>query len=376
MRIAFLIGEIHPNAGQTYDIAEIIKYILSSNSDWYISILTNKISYPLVDGIDNSRVKLIKLSQYYTAILFKKKISTMLKKYDLVYVKGNYPYVFPSEKSLKPMILVLHQMDSPLFVHGLKSKFKTILANLLTGYIIRKVDTIVTVSEELSAFYKTKFGKELITIEDQISDIYFTNGNRKSMEKEKQIKLLTVGNWDGHGGRKRHDILIQYFANATRKIPNLRLSMVGLSDQNIKVLSDISKQLMVNESVELKGFLNDYELAQEYVNNHIYTTATTYEGFYRQVVEAFATGMPALVYDSRKTVEDFSKSASANHILKSGAGELYDNPESFFDSLLKISKRYEEYSTKAKVYAKKFSMENLGKKTEDLIKNTVKGNHR
>ena len=33
MKIAFLIKGIHPNAGQTYDLAEIIKYLLSSQSN-------------------------------------------------------------------------------------------------------------------------------------------------------------------------------------------------------------------------------------------------------------------------------------------------------------------------------------------------------
>ena len=125
--------------------------------------------------------------------------------------------------------------------------------------------------------------------------------------------------------------------------------------------------MQLNNYVTLKGYLVEKELVEEYINSHIYVTATTYEGFYRQIVESFATGMPALVYDSRKILNEQSSCAAVNHVLKSGAGELFSDSVSFIAALIKILTNYSEYSSKARIYAKLFSREVVGVKTERLL---------
>ena len=117
--------------------------------------------------------------------------------------------------------------------------------------------------------------------------------------------------------------------------------------------------------------MKDDELHLMYLSNDIYVTATTFEGFYRQIVEGFASGMPAVAFDSREFGDDSSNSASVNHILKSGAGEIYKDAETFILSLKKIIENYLYYSNKAKMYASNFSSQVLGKKNEDLILNAV-----
>ena len=233
MKIAFLIGEIHPNAGQTYGIAEVIRYLLSAHPDWEISVLTNRIYYPLVKGIDDNRVKIIKLNQYYSAMIFRGKLARMLRKYDIMYIKGNYPYVFPAIKSGKPTILVVHQMDSPKLFPKAVPKIKVILANIMTGYVIKKPKIVVTVTDELASFYQKKYRIKLLVIEDQIPNPYFSSQRRSAIEEHKIIKLLTVGNWDGYNGRKRHEVLLSYFAAAVKSKRNLHLTMCGLSNGNL-----------------------------------------------------------------------------------------------------------------------------------------------
>ena len=367
MKVAFLISEVHPAAGQTHTIAEIIKYILSTHPEWEISVLSPKIFYPLVEGINDRRVKIMKIGQYYSAILLRGGMSEMLRDYDIIYIKGNFPYVFPAVKSGRPTVLVIHQMDSPKLFKGIVPKMRIFAANLMTGYTIRKPGTIVTVTDELAAFYNKKYEVKAQVIEDQISDTYFGQQVRMAPDESKYIRLLTVGNWDGPNGRKRHDVLLRYFADCIKTRSELRLSMVGLSNENLKVLGQLSENMHIKDYVTLKGFIDEEELIQEYVSNHVYVTATTYEGFYRQIVEGFATGMPALVYDSRKIIKEPSSCASANHVLKSGAGDLFSDSESFTSALTKIIANYSEYSGKARIYAKLFSREAVGVKTERLL---------
>lgn len=367
VKLAFLILEIHPNSGQTYNIAEIIKYLHSVHPDWDVSIITHKIHYPLVEGINDIRVKIIKVDQYYSSMLFKKKLANNLKDFDILYVKGISPYVFPAKKTGLPIILTVHQMDSIKLFKSVKRKLKIMATNLLTGYIMKKADVVVTVSDELGSFYEKQFSRRIKVIPDQISNIFFASAWRKDLDRSQEIKLLTVGNWDGPKGRKRHDILLNYFANAIKSLPKLRISMVGLSDDNIKELGLLCRDLQLNDYVTLKGYLKEEDLIKEYLNCHIYTTATTYEGFYRQLVEGFATGMPGLVYDSRKIIKEISNCASVNHVLKSKAGILYFDSQSFITAINTIVNNYHEYSIKALNYAKLFSNEIIGRETEELL---------
>ena len=367
MKIAFLIGEVHPTAGQTHTIAEIIKYLFSVHPEWEVSLLSPKIYYPLAEGINDVRVKLMKIEQYYSAILLPRNMSEMLKDYDIIYIKGSFPYVFPAVKSGRPTVLVIHQMDSPRLYKGLLPKLRIFAANLITGYTIRKPGTVVTVTDELAAFYSKKYGVNVKVIEDQISDTYFGAKTRVVPDKSKGVKLLTVGYWDGPNGRKRQDLLLRYFAESVKVRPELRLSMVGLSDDNLINIGKLAQKMHLSNYLTMKGFLCEKELMEEYVDNHIYVTATTYEGFYRQIVEAFATGMPAVVYDSRSVVNDLSSSASANHVIKSGAGMLFNDAESFRDSIAEVLYNYVEYSAKAREYALRYSPQVTGPKTMKLL---------
>lgn len=367
MKIAFLIKEIGTGAGQTTSLGEIIGYLLSSHSDWSFSVFTNKVDYPIVEEMNDPRVSITKVDGYYRSMIFKSKLAAELKEYDVLYIKGNYPYVFPAMKSGQPTILVVHQIDSPKLFNGLIPKLKIFASNLLTGHVLKKTDVVVTVTDELGSFYEKKFRLKVKVIPDLISDISFASPQRNDPDRNQEIRLLTVGGWDGPNGRKRHDVLLRYYADAIKIQPKLRISMVGLSKNNLEELSKICNDLQLNDYVTLKGSLGKKELVEEFINNHIYVTATTYEGFYRQIVEGFATGMPALVYDSRKIIKEPSSCASANHVLKSGAGELFSDSNSFIAALGKILANYRDYSRKAKIYSELFTGEVVGVQTERLL---------
>ena len=270
MKVAFLILELHPNAGQTYNIAEITKYLLLSHPDWEITVFASKVYHPLVHGLDNPKIRIIELGKYYSYMFFTKSLAIELRKYDVIYIKGGFPFIFSAVNSGRPTILVVHQMDSPKLFKGIESKIKTLASNILTGYVINKPDAVVTVSDELASFYQEKYGIEPYVIKDQISDIFFNPRLRKEPKVCQYIHLLTVGNWDGPNGRKRHDLLLTYFAEAVKAEPNLRLSMVGLSSNNLITLGKILEDTRINRYVTLKGYIEENKLVEEYLNNHIY----------------------------------------------------------------------------------------------------------
>ena len=370
MKIAFLIQEIHPNTGQTYDISEIIKDLITVK-DRQITVLTPKISYPLPEGLQNERVCIKKIDQLYSVILLSRGMTKMLKEYDLIYVKGSYPFVYPAVRSGRPTILVVHQIDSWHIFSGISKKIHIIATNMITGYVIKKPDVVVTITDALGLFYRKKYGIGIRVIEDQISDTYFNASKREGIDKSGTIKLLTVGNWDGYNGRKRHHILLSYFSEAVKQLPYIHLSMVGLLQSNIVDLEKLCVDLGISKNVTFKPSLSDEELRKEYIENDVYVTATTYEGFYRQIVEGFASGMPALAFDSKIVTGEVSSAAAANHIIKSSGGKLYHDSESFLLSLNDIIDHYQELSENAFKYSKKYSKKVVGYKTEHLINDLI-----
>ncbi|MEM3859863.1 MAG: hypothetical protein QW478_10740, partial [Candidatus Micrarchaeaceae archaeon] len=212
MKIAFLIQQIHPSAGQTFTISEIIGYLSKVHEDWLFDVLTPEITYPLPLGLKGKNVSIIRINGLYRNILFPGKLANKLANYDVIYVKGSYPYVFPASRSGRPNILCVHQIDSPRLFRSISQKIRILATNVLTGYVIKKPTVVVTVTDELAAFYSERYGIDAKVIEDQIPDIFYVNSKRDEPEKEGKIRLLSVGPWDGFKGRKRQHLLLKYFA--------------------------------------------------------------------------------------------------------------------------------------------------------------------
>jgi glycosyltransferase involved in cell wall biosynthesis len=371
LKIAFLIGEIKINAGQTNNIIEVVNYLNKYFRNCEITIYTPKIGETESELFLNSRVDVKKINEYYRCLVFRKKLSNDLKQYDVIYVKGSFPYVYPATKSGKPNILVLHHMDSPKLFPMVSKKIRIIAANFLTGFVIRKPTEVITVSEELGQFYKQKYGRNVHVVEDQISDIFFEPFHRTFPSSKDEVRLLSVGYWDGYNGRKRQHILLSYFKDVLSVYKNAHLFLVGLGESEISELNKITKFLGISNNVSLEGYLPLEELRSMYLSEHIYVTATTFEGFYRQEVEAMAMGMPVLAFDSREIVKNLSATASVNHVMKSNAGKLFKDSKSMIKGIKEILEQYETLSTNGKTYAIRYSSEVVGKRSAELIEKLV-----
>ncbi len=368
MKIAFLILEIYPGAGQTNNLKEIIKSLHHTDENIDFTVFTHVIGG---ENIFPAYVTIKYVKRYYSYLIYAGKLSEELAKFDAIYVKGAYPYVTPALKSKKPTVLVVHQMDSPKLFKGLIPKVKIISTNAMTRSILKKPARVVTISDELGEFYARKYRIDPVVIEDQISESYYSGKVRTIPREGGKIVLLSVGSWDGLNGRKRQHVLIDLVSKIHPLFGSLELRFTGLRDDQIVKLRGIAEHFGIGEIVKFRGVLTEEELREEYLNGTVYVTATTYEGFYRQVVEAFASGMPALVYDARELIPEASSCAAVNHIIKSNAGELFTDASSFSKGLKSILDNYSEYSKNAIQYAKKYSSDAIGKKTYHLLSQLI-----
>lgn len=367
MQIAFLIGELRANAGQTNNLIEITKFILKHKPGWQLTVFAHRV---YSENLFDSKVNVREIKSYYSSLISNKKLTTELKKFDLAYIKGNFPYLMPAKRANVKTILVVHHRDSPKLFSKMSDKMKVFGTNLLIGFMVKIADSVVTVSSELKDYYRIKYSIDAVVIEDQISNIFFkTRGS--SVKSGNIINFLSVGYWDGKNGRKRQHMLLDLFSRLKGSMPQFTLTFSGLDRVSLTKLGEISDNYGLTECVKLKGILSMDELQAEYQSNDIYVTATTYEGFYRQIVEAFASGMPAIVYDSRPMVDSVSQCASVNHVIKSNAGLLFSDFTDLSSAIRTVLDNYEVYSKNAIEYSKNFSPQITGKKTLDLIENMV-----
>lgn len=359
MRIAFVIGEVDSGAGQTRNLIEIIRTIQLYDKSWKITVFTHRYR----DNVFPAGINVVMLTKYFLSLIGDDFLTTELLNYDICYIKGVINYVRPALRSGIPVILVSHHIDSPMIFPGVIPKIKVFLGNIMLPNVMKMVRYNITVTKELQNFYLKRYGISTTVIEDQISEIFFARDGSKSLNKNGLIKLLTVGSWGGIRSRKRQHILLECLRRAEALKAHIQLTLAGLFPNEIELLRNYASNLGIEDICIFKGKLSQQELLEEYKNNDIYVTATTYEGFYRQAVEAMAMGLPILAYDSRVVISDISQCASANHVLNSGAGRLFVNEDDFQIGLEQILENYNELSQLGKKYAASFNPSVIGQKT-------------
>lgn len=369
MRLAFLIGELSQQSGQTQMLMETAIYLKKSLPDLECTIFTSVIIGEIPLKLVQTDVKIRYVSRSFILFFISKNLTEELKHFDMVYITGLYQYVFSAARSKKPVLYVAHHLGSPKLFKNPITRLKTLFSTWMFPLVVHRTTVLITVTEELGRFYEAKFKVKPVIIENIISDKYILEKSRGNLTfcDDRPIRLLSVGYWDGFDGRKRQDILIKIISELIRKGYKLRLTLVGLFAANINSLKNVATDLSITDNITFKTYLTEDELLNEYINNDVYVTATRDEGFYRQIVEAFGTGMPGLVFDSRDVVDGDSNAASANHVLKAKAGVLFRDAKSFEIGLSNIVKNYMIYSSNAIVYAKNYSSDSIGKKMMNTI---------
>jgi glycosyltransferase involved in cell wall biosynthesis len=92
------------------------------------------------------------------------------------------------------------------------------------------------------------------------------------------------------------DVLVRGFARAARQIPDLRLLLLGGGSQQ-KLLERILRRNKVFDRVQMAGPVRQEELPDYYHSADLYISASHSDGSSVSLMEALASGLPALVSD-------------------------------------------------------------------------------
>ena len=369
IRVAILIGGIHREAGQTNTILDTLDYLHRACPTWKLGVFAHEIDH--LDTLPKY-VDFVPVRAYYSNFLGNARLTRMLREYDVAYVKGLYQFVFPAVAARIPVALVVHQIDDWRTIGQGLAKIKFLLTRLIIPVVLRFPSAIVTVTEGLADFYLRNYGVHATVIGDTVSDDFFRRSRELSSPLNRPLRLLTVGPWDGWHGRKQQHQLFRLLAEGLARGLDLNLALVGLRPSQVRALQSVAALIKVETRVSFEGVIEKSLLVERYLTHDVYVTHTTFEGFYRPVIEAFATGMPALVYDANKVVSDPSAAAATNHIINSGGGELFTDADSFVEGLRSITANYDQYSARGFAYAQRFRRDALGAKTRDLLEDLVR----
>lgn len=159
---------------------------------------------------------------------------------------------------------------------------------------------------------------------------------------------------------KRIDLLIKSFPSLKRKLKNAHLLLVGDGPQK----SELEKLAQDDPDITFIGFLNQEELARIYGACDLFALLSSGEGNAVGVMEACASGLPALV----------SPVGATEDIVKDGVNGYVINPqkEEIVEKIIQIHNHHEYLARRAREVAEEnFSWDYIIKKHLELYHSLV-----
>lgn len=222
----------------------------------------------------------------------------------------------------------------------------------------RKIDYLVLVSKNLKDFYEKKLvNTKCIYIPNTIERI------PKYKEKEKlSNKLISVGRLVEEKG---FSDLIDIIYLLKKRIPNIILDIYGDGELKDSLYKKI-KSKKLDKNINLKGAIFHDELLEIMKEYDLYLMSSYTESFGLVILEAFSNSVPVVAFDSAD---------GALNLLKNERGVLIKNrnKEDYANAvynLLNDMKKMNQISKNGYDSLKKYTMDNVRKKWEELLDNS------
>ena len=152
----------------------------------------------------------------------------------------------------------------------------------------KKLDYVVSVSKELSNFYKDYFGNKSIYIPNCLDSI-----QAKSSKLESK-NIIAVGRLSKEKG---FDDLLKVFKKISFKHQDWKLNIVGDGMEKNSLL-ELAKELKLGDKVIFHGFQNKDYINELLLDSSIYVMTSHTESFGLVLIEAMSYGVPCISYTS------------------------------------------------------------------------------
>ena len=222
-------------------------------------------------------------------------IKKMRERYDVVYSRSSvldlliFPYALKSlDKKIKWVAVFDNTVTWPQTSRKIAWFFY-----LLSLVLLKKVDTIFAVSDELKKYLVTKgFHDKKIVVTGNAVEAELIN--KALTDGRYSLDALFVGRINEQKGV--FDML-EVLSEVVKKYPNFQLGIVGKGDSSTE--SEFKKkinEMKLKDNVQLFGYVVGQEKYNIIKSSRVFWSLSRSESFGLALLEAVASGKPALVY--------------------------------------------------------------------------------
>jgi glycosyltransferase involved in cell wall biosynthesis len=274
---------------------------------------------------------------------------------------GGFLTTFAGKKLNIPSVVSLHinQDEIRKFEKaGLKAKiYRSFSKFFLEPFSMKNASIVITVSSFLSLYAKKYGAKNIKVIYNRVYTKQFKKPDN-FLRKDPDFKILAVGQLSL---QKNMECLIRAVALLDSKV---KFTIIGSGPQKME-LEKLAEDLGIKEKVIFIPSVPNKEIQKYYWQADIFAIASIHEGFCIPVLEAMASGLPAVVADKEPLPE-----------ILGGAGLVVkNNPENFknaFKLLIEDSYLRKELAVNAVRRAQKLDGEIMERKETELYQSLLK----
>ena len=162
--------------------------------------------------------------------------------------------------------------------------------------------------------------------------------------------------------QKGFDMLIEAWSLIEKKVPDWRLDIYGQGPLQEALQNKIDELSL--ENIKLKGFSED--IHREYMNSSLFFLSSRFEGFVLVLMEAMATGLPAVSFRCKEGPEETIDDGVNGFLVEEG------NVQQFAEcaiKLMKDKKLLKEFAANAKKDLNRFETERIMAQWMELLNN-------
>lgn len=222
-------------------------------------------------------------------------------RFDIIHDNQSLGYGLLLMKTLGPPVVatIHHPLTIDLEnvlerVDTFKRKVKSVMfyPTLMQGFVSRRLDHVITVSEDSKRRVNRDFG---VPLERQT--VAYNGIDRAVFRplpgvKKARGKVIFVGNVED--GKKGFAYLLKALSLMKKKV---RLTVVDGGSPHHNITGQLLKKLSIGSTIEFTGKIDVPELVRQYSQSEIAVVPSVYEGFGFPAGEAMACGVPVISSD-------------------------------------------------------------------------------
>lgn len=232
-----------------------------------------------------------------------------MRNYDLVHIHDFRTFqtmstYYYAKKFGIPCILQPHG-NPPLKVEQRFETLKRIFDFVFGNKILRDTDVLLALNKTESGLYKKYIGGKNIILPNGIDLTKYEVLPERGLFKEK-YNLQEDGKIVLYLGRihegKGIDLLVKAFAGLSKKLDDVKLTIVGPDDGYLSILKRMINSLNINNKVLLTGSVSEENKLAAYVDADVFVTPSFY-GFPITFLEAMACRVPIITTNKGDFIE-------------------------------------------------------------------------